>query len=96
MELQTWHDDMRAQMMVRLQHEGRYVEAPITDELLAHTPQQYLDALKQDTVELLCCRWLELYGEKWLPLPSIEGAERTFTQHETIDGEVVVKEIESA
>lgn len=94
MELQVSYDNMRSGLMVRLCDDVHYVQTLVPDEALTRAAD--LPVFKEEVIKRLCHEWLVLYGEKWTVLPAgEEGTQRTFTRHETIDGEVVVKEIEA-
>lgn len=94
MHIVTFQDDIHNGTKVMLRHEDRYVETLVTDEVLTSVAD--LKAYKEEVIRKLLLKWNELYGGCWKLLPAVEGAEREFTRHETIEGEVVVKEIESA
>lgn len=88
-----WDNYALMSTVVRLEHDGRFVEQHIYREEAVDCPDPV--ALMLRTLELLCIEWQKKFGG--LPLaivPKAENTEWSVYYDNTIDGEVVVKEIE--
>lgn len=86
--VKVWQESSSCQLIVRLEHDGRYVEHPISDEVLedAISPQAVIRA----TLEDLCKVWQYRYNtQDLILLPKEEGCHWTVRYNNVIDGEVV-------
>lgn len=88
-----WNDFHTYQRIVRLESDERFVQQPITYEELEDTDDTH--EFMQRTLLKLCIKWQETYGGHPLVIaPKSEATVWSVYYDNTIDGEVVVKEIE--
>lgn len=91
--LTTWYDSTRCRTMYRLSRDDKYVEQPITDEEMVSVPSTW--QIVHDVIATLCVRWHMRFGERIIPeRPGGEAQPWSVRYDNTIDGEVVVREIE--